>query len=144
VQVEASFVKRYFWSSHLLMRLSRSERIFLDFITEEMDENNYITNCKLTRNRFNNLLKKIGQKPYSDSTINKCFLGLVDSNLIVKQKNRGLYQVSPLFFFKGTEEKRAKVIRNGLEELNKVPINKYRRELLIDKVFSSSRERPTD
>lgn len=109
-----------------------------------MDENNYITNCKQTRNRFNNLIKKIGQKLYSDSTINKCFLGLVNNNLLLKQKSRGLYQVSPLFFFKGTEEKRAKVIRKELEELNKVPINKYRREQIMNKVFFSSRELPVD
>jgi hypothetical protein len=117
------------------MRLSRSERIFLDFITEEMDDMNLVTNSFQIRNKFNYLLHKIGQQPYSDSTIHKCFGGLTAHHLLTKQKGRGLYQVSPLFFFKGSEEDRAKVIRKNLEAINKIPINKYRRDLILGKTL---------
>ncbi len=144
VQIETSFVKRYFSSILLLMKLSRSERIFLDFITEEMDDNNLITNSQQIRDKFNALLLKIGQDQYSNSTIHKCFSGLADNHLLNKKKGRGLYQVSPLFFFKGSEEDRAKIIRSGLEELNRIPINKFRKELLMRKVFSSSQGFPAD
>lgn len=126
------------------MKLSRSERILLDFITEEMDENNMITNSIQTRGRFNELLTKIGQDNYSDSTIQKCFTGLVDHHFLEKVKGRGLYQVSPLFFFKGTEEERVKAIRKNLESINKEAINKYRYGLIIRKSVSSSEEPPTD
>lgn len=128
----------------LLMKLSRSERIFLDFITEEMDEHNLVTNSAQIRIRFNFLLKKIGQEQYSDSTIHKCFGGLTNHHLLKKKKGRGLYEVSPLFFYKGTEEERAKLIRANLEEINKTLINKFRHEALMRKVFSSSKGFPDD
>jgi hypothetical protein len=126
------------------MKLSRSERIFLDFITEEMDDQNFITNSVQIRDKFNGLLIKIGQETYSDGTIHRCFANLVKNHLISKMKGRGLYQVSPIFFFKGSEEQRAKVLRNSLEIINKEPINKLRRDLLTGKKISSNQEPEAD
>lgn len=128
----------------LLMQLSKADRIFLDFITEEMDDYNFISNSIQVRNKFKSLLKKIGQEPYSDSTINRCFANLTQINLILKMKGRGLYQVSPVFFFHGSEEQRAKVLRSILEAINKEPINKLRREHFIGKNPSSTPEQEAD
>lgn len=144
VAVESAFTKRYFNSLPLLMRLGRAERIFLDFITEEMDDHNFITNSAQTRNKFNALLKRIGQETYSDSTINRSFANLTKHHLIIKMKGRGLYQISPVFFFKGPEEQRAKVLRNLLEAINKEPINKLRREHFIGRDPSSIPEPEAD
>lgn len=144
VSVESAFTKRYFNSLPLLMRLGKAERIFLDFITEEMDDNNFVTNSIQTRNKFNDLLKKIGQEPYSESTINRSFANLTKHHLIMKMKGRGLYQVSPVFFFKGSEEQRAKVLRKILEAINKEPINKIRRAHFIGKSPSSIQEPEAD
>lgn len=126
------------------MKLTRAENILLYFITEEMDDDNLISNSPQIRNRFNQLLLKIGQDQYSTSTIHKCFSGLADNHLLTKKKGRGLYQVSPLFFYKGSEEDRQKLIRKDLEEDNIIPINKYRHELIMKKVFSSSKGFPAD
>lgn len=109
----------------------------MDFLSEEMDENNFVSNCKLTRIRFNDLIHKIGCETYSESTIHKCFTALTNHNLLIKKKGRGLYRVNPLFFFKGSEEDRAKIVREELEEINKIPINQYRRNLLMKKEFYS-------
>lgn len=125
------------------MKLSRSERIFLDFITEEMDDDNFITNSIQVRDKFNALLKKIGQSEYSDTTIHRCFANLVKCDLIAKTKGRGCYQISPIFFFRGSEEQRSKVLRVILEKINKEPINKLRHELLTHtKVFSYQEPEP--
>lgn len=125
------------------MKLSKSERIFLDFITEEMDDHNFITNSSQVRDKFNSLLSKIGQEIYSDTTIHRCFANLTKSHLISKMKGRGLYQVSPVFFFRGSEEQRAKVLRNILEAINKEPINKHRHKLLTGtKAFSFQEPEP--
>lgn len=126
------------------MKLSKSERIFLDFITEEMDENNFITNCVQTRDKFNSLLRKVGQESYSESTIHRCFKGLIENNLINKANARGLYQISPLFYFKGSEEKRAKVLRKILELVSQKPINALRRNLIIDKNLFLIQEQEED
>jgi hypothetical protein len=144
VVVESAFTKRYFNSLPLLMKLSRAERIFLDFITEEMDDQNFVTNSVQIRNKFNALLRKVGQEEYSDSTIHRCFSNLTKYNLITKEKGRGLYQVSPVFFFHGSEEQRAKVLRNHLELLNKEPINKHRKDLLIQKAVALKGKEATD
>ena len=58
VLVESTFTKRYHNSLLLMMKLSRSERIFLDYITEEMDDDNFITNSPQVRLKFNALLSK--------------------------------------------------------------------------------------
>jgi len=126
------------------MRLSKAERIFLDFVTGEMDDQNLITNCFQVREKFNQLLKKIGQDKYSDTTIHRSFANLTKNHLLIKLKGRGLYQISPVFFFKGSEEQRAKVLRKLLEAINKEPINKLRREYFIGKDPSSIPEPEAD
>jgi hypothetical protein len=136
VKIEIVFTKRYNNSILLLMKLSKAERILLDFISEEMDERNYIINSTLLRDKFNFLLKKIGQETYADNTIQKCFKKLTQVEFLRKVKGRGTYQVNPLFFFKGTEEQRQKVIREQLEEINRIAINKHRQELIIQKAYA--------
>lgn len=144
VKIDITFTKRYNNSILLLMRLSRAERIFLDFITEEMDDNNYITNSFQIRNKFNALLKKVGQDQYAENTIHKTFKNLVETHLLKNCIGRGLYQVNPLFFFKGTEEDRQKCIRKNLEELNRLPINKFRQDLIIQTTTALIQEFPED
>lgn len=136
VYVEASFTKRYHNSILLMMKLSRADRVFLDFITEEMDDHNRITNSAQLRDKFNALLKRASQETYTDGTLHRCFNSLVKNYLLYKEEKRGLYQVSPVFFFKGSEEQRAKLIRQRLELINKEPINQYRHDLLTKKAVS--------
>lgn len=144
VLVESTFTKRYHNSLLLMMKLSRSERIFLDYITEEMDDDNFITNSRQVRLKFNALLKQIGQDTYSDSTIHRCFSNLTKTQLLIKTKGRGLYQISPVFFYRGSEEQRAKTLRAILELIMKDPINKHRHELLKGIKVSSSQEPEED
>lgn len=117
------------------MQLSKSERILLDFLTEEMDDKNFISNSVQVRDKFNKLLKKMGQDTYADNTIHKCFKKLTDVELARKTRGRGTYQINPIYFFKGTEEMRQKTIREQLEELNKKPINKLRQKLIIKNAY---------
>lgn len=144
VVIECAFTKRYYNSLPLLMRLSRAERVLLDFITEEMDDDNFITNSAQNRAKFNGLLAKVGQEQYSEGTIHRCFANLTKHNLLTKEKGRGLYQVSPIFFFRGSEEQRAKVLRKHLEQINREPVNAHRRKLIIQKAASSQRKPATD
>ena len=144
VMIETEFVKKFHNSILLTMRLSRSERVLLDFLTEEMDDANYISNSVHLKKRFNDLLVKIGQKKYTKGTINRCFNALCDYELLIKEEERSLYQVNPLFFFKGTQEDREKLIRKQLEKINKEAINKHRRELIIQKALCSNQKESSD
>ena len=130
VKVETTFFKRYYNSSSILVQLGKADRILLDFIVEEMDDYNFVSNTFQLRNKINYILSKMGMEPYADNTFQKCFKVLTTKELVIKKKGRGYYQVNPLFFFKGTEEERQQAIRKNLEELNMTPINKLRREIL--------------
>lgn len=107
-----------------------------------MDERNVIINSFQVRDKFNKVLIQTEQEPYAESTIHKCFKSLSEAEIIKKLKGRGAYQVNPLFIFKGTEIERQKLLREQLEELNKVAINKYRREKIIQKSLSLKRKAP--
>jgi len=130
VKVETTFFKRYYNSIWLLMQLSKSERILLDFLVEKMDDFNYVSNTKQLRNTINKTLCKIGFEAYADNTFHKGFKSLTELSLIIKKQGRGLYQVNPLYFFVGTEEERQQEIRKNLEEINRIPINKERHRIL--------------
>jgi hypothetical protein len=144
IKIPTDHTKRYYGSLVLLMRLSRSARIFLDFITEEMDEKNYITNSIQTRTKFNAIFTRAGQKAFSDKTIHRCFASLLAVELVRKSKGRGLYQVNPSYYFKGTEIDRKKAIREQLEEINRIPINKHRQKIIIQKTVASLQNQITD
>jgi hypothetical protein len=128
------FVKRYTNSFHLLSRLSKCERLLIDYLSEVMDEKNTITNNQASRDGFNDLIKQTGGDMYSDSTIQKAFSELSSLDLLYKIKGkRGIYQVSLYHFFKGSEEERKILIRQQLEEINRIKVNKHRHELLSKK-----------
>ena len=124
----------YFGAFYLMTKLSKSDRLLLDYITEVMNEDNIVANNLVVRDGFNTLLRRISYPIYSESTIHKCFSNLAKHHLIYPVKGkRGLYKVEPLYFFKGTQEDRIKMVREKVEELNKIPINKYRHKLLSSK-----------
>lgn len=102
---------------HLSEKLSRAERLMLDFITEKMNLKNIVYNNPDTHVQFNKLNKKLGISPYSSSTIHKCFSALSKQTLIYKvQGKRGMYKVNPIYYYKGSEEDREGDIRKMLEE----------------------------
>lgn len=133
VVVEAEGVKRYFNTLGVLARLSKGERLLLDYILEEMDENNYITNNKQLRLSFNRLIVRFGIPAYTTGTVNKYFSNLQKHCLLEKAKGRGLYQVSPSFYFKGTQKDRGACIRRILEAQSLDPISKIRRGYFVRK-----------
>ena len=65
IVVEGKNVKRYFNTLGVLSKLSKGERLLLDYILEVMDSNNYITNNQQFRNNFNQLMIRFKQKPYT-------------------------------------------------------------------------------
>ncbi len=136
--IEDSYVKRFKNNAFLLAQLSKTERFFLDYLTEIMDDYNYVVNNKATREAFNKFMKGFGLSPYQDSTIHKCFSKLCKLELLLVYKGkRGMYQINPLFFHSDRpNSEREKLIREKLEEPNKIPVNRTRHRLLKNKGFS--------
>lgn len=132
VEVESLSTKRYFNSFYLISQLSKAERLFLDFITEEMDESNFIVNNPITHEKFNDLLKSFKIKEYSDSTIHKCFSKLKRLEILLSIKGkRGTFQINPLFFFNGEEEERESLIRRNLEKDFIDPLKEKRHKEIV-------------
>ncbi len=130
---EGASVKRYFNTLQPLFQLNKAERLLLDFITEEMDENNLVTNSTKLKEKFNTMLSNAKQNVYKDNYINQCFTTLLEHNFILAEKERGLYQVNPLYFFKGTEKDRERRIRRNLEIKSKVFLDQKRRAIILRK-----------
>lgn len=132
--VNGKYVKRYTNSFGLLSTLSKAERLLIDYLSENMNDVNIIANNRSVRDGFNFLIKKTGGETYSESTIQKAFSVLSKKDLLYSVKGkRGIYQVSLYHFFKGTEEERKILIREQLEKINKIKINKIRHEKLANK-----------
>ena len=129
VMVDTSTVKRYRGALPLLSKLGRCPRSLLDFLIEEMDDKNKVKNDGNLKKRFN---RSIDGK-YGDVSINKAFAELCDYSLAKKERKRGVYQINPLYFFKGTEAKRQELIRRNLEKPFLKNISKYRKDILTKK-----------
>lgn len=133
IVVEADSAKRYFNSMGVLSKLSKGERLLLDYLVEEMDEHNFVTNNKQLRSSFGKLLTRFGIPAYTTSTINKYFSNLQKHCVLEKAKGRGVYQVNPSFYFKGSLKDRSVCIRRVLEAEMFDPISKIRRGYFVHK-----------
>ncbi|MGV6830293.1 MAG: hypothetical protein ACWA5P_01865 [bacterium] len=111
IRVEKRSVKRYYNTSYKLSLLNKAERLLVDFITEEMDDNNIISNTISFRRDFTTFLIYLNQETYSDNYISRSFRSLCKNSVLFELEGRGVYRVSPFLFFKGTEAKRVKLIK---------------------------------
>lgn len=111
-KVSSSYVKTYKEVLPFLYFLNGSDRVVLDLVLFSMDLNNFVTNDSF----FKDNIRK-ADKSISNNTINKSFSKLNSIGILLKNESwgRGLYQVNPVFFFKGSEQLRLRWIRRILE-----------------------------
>jgi hypothetical protein len=120
LDVETQFVKRYYNAFAILAGLNTCSRDLLDFLTEDMDEDNLVRSDIITRNKFLTTLKEQTIQTdgsfieYSDSNIKKSYQTLLDRNCLIKV-GRGAYQVNPEIFFKRGERSRLESVKISLE-----------------------------
>lgn len=112
-KVSSSYIKTYKEALPFLIELTGTDRVVLDFALFRMDVDNFISNDSF----FKEDLNKFYESKISPNTVNKSFSKLFNYGVFLKNDSfgRGLYQVSPLFFFKGSEQSRIKWIRRILE-----------------------------
>lgn len=114
VTATKSHVKRYRNCLYALMGISGCPRNLLDYLVENMSENNIVGNNTMTRNGFISACKKAEIPVYSENTIKEAFKELVRVNFLLPL-NRGFYAVNPFYFFSGEENDRVKMIKVTLE-----------------------------
>lgn len=113
--VEMEGVKQYYSVTSYLLQLSKCARAILDFTVSRLDEHNRVANDTDFKTDFNDFLEGLNLSPYTSGTINKAFAELAAHGLVRHEKKRGTYQINPVFYFKGSENKRIKAVRRWLE-----------------------------
>lgn len=114
--VPMSNIKRYRHTLFRLLGLTPCERDYLDWITEQMRNNNefYYNDSEVAKfvaaaNKFfGKRLDKDGKQKdrYTTGTVKQGFKELRRRNLILKlNKASGLYMVNPVFFVKSTKDR---------------------------------------
>jgi hypothetical protein len=114
VTATKSHIKRYRNCLALIMGITGCPRNLLDYLVENMSENNVVGNNSMTRNGFISYCKKNKLQVYSDNTVKEGFKELSAVNLLVPIQ-RGFYVVNPQYFFSGEEQDRVKMIKLTLE-----------------------------
>ena len=116
IRVTMNHTKRYHNCLFLLAKLPPCARDLADWLTEQMDEDNTVYNNITSRKKFQDFISKSRyvKETYKDITIKVAFKTLVKRSILLS-KNRGVYQMNPLYFFKGTDNKRIESITLNLE-----------------------------
>lgn len=114
--ITRSHTKRYHNCLYLLAGLSSCARDVMDFVTEQMDEQNMISTNSYLRGKFREFIAKTtgGRVDYCDSSVKKAIRVLVEKGLIIPVK-RGYSRVNPSYFWKNDETGRLQSIRLELE-----------------------------
>lgn len=111
--------QRYHNSMHKTAKLSPNARNLLDYLVENMNKENEVSNTPFLKKEFRQFLRDTCAMDYSDNTINKGFQELKRANLLVSfAKLKSVYIVNPLHFFNGTEKERVSLLQ---KLLNAVP-----------------------
>lgn len=114
--VVCSHTKRYHNCLYLLAGISSCTRDVMDFIAEEMDEDNVISTNSYFRNKFRERISTLtkGDVKYCDSSVKKS-LHILNSKGLIRNIRRGYSMVNPEYFWKNDDTNRDKTISLELE-----------------------------
>ena len=114
--VEMNYVRRYRNCVYLLCQLSACARTLMDYISENMSDNNHFRHDNIMRDDFRSFIEGItnGKISYGHDAIKKAVLSLKEKNLIIPQA-RGVFMVNPEYFMKNDDTKRIDMIRMIME-----------------------------
>lgn len=119
-RVMTTSTRRFNNNIYRTAKLSPATRNLLDYIIQEMDKYNRISNNALFRSNFLHLINSDCNVNLKEDTVNKGFQELKKAGLLVTMnKKRGVYTVNPIFYFNGPPLKRKHIIEkmlNGIRE----------------------------
>lgn len=144
MRVVTNSCKRYFNSIHQLSRISKSERLFYDYLCETMDSktNQIYIDKDLKRDFSIHMAEWTGKElKISPKSIPIFIKHLVEARLIMPYRARkAAYQVNPKYAFRGTETLRKKLLADEIEWciMHKQPFSHLidtSEELFLDKMI---------
>jgi len=115
-KVVMNHTKRYHNCLYLLAGLPQCARDLMDYMTENMDDENMFSHNAYTRVRFIEFINSVtnGKVAYGHDSIKKAVKKLTDKGLILP-KDRGVYQVNPEYFIKNWDKERLGLIKVIME-----------------------------
>lgn len=114
ISVDTEFVKTFRLPKNM-GKLTTCARLLLDYLTQTMKRNCICYNKAETRQKF----LSFSNESYSDVAINKAFKELLQIDALVPIK-RGTYAVNPIYYYKGSQAHREKILKKILEFKNGV------------------------
>lgn len=111
------YTRRFHNCMSKLYKLNFLERFLLDWLAEEMDEDNIVATTEQMRKKFINFMLRISteageQKIYKDSYVKSSLTKLKSLGLIIApvDEKRGWCWVNPLYYTQGNKAKRDNLI----------------------------------
>ena len=110
--------KRYFNALHQLSRITKSERLFYDYLCEKMDSRTNLVDISIEIKK--NFIEEIktwtgGKTKVAQASLGSFIKSLESARLITRYNDRrALYMVNPKYAFKGGELTRKELIRDEI------------------------------
>jgi len=123
--------KMYYNLQYKIAKLDKCAILLFHFLAERMDNSNNIVHVKSLRTEFINHSNKNLGINYKDETVKKAFAQLVKNDLMIKYDVKSDYTLNPIHVFKGSEEKRIRLLQTLINTINDIPKTKsnYKRAL---------------
>ena len=90
-------------------------RLLMRFLQERVGKSTIVYNCSVSQIEF----LSFSNQSYTPNTINKAYAELVKLDLLISLK-RGYYAVNPIYYYKGSQADREKILKKILEFKNNV------------------------
>lgn len=113
VTVPLTFCKWYDSSLNITAKFNSLSRNLLDYLVSRMAADNVIYNNKLIKQDFIDTMERLGIK-YSYKGLDRAFKELEENKALIRI-SKGLYYVSPVYFWKNAETERKKIIKKVIE-----------------------------
>ncbi|UJP64014.1 hypothetical protein [Mongoliitalea daihaiensis] len=107
ITVSMRYVMRFGRSLALTAVLTKTENLFLMFLTEEMGEDNLFKYSAELREKFTLYMSSVLNKeqPFSERTMKNCLERLKEEKALISAGKRGWYYVNPIYFAKCLNER---------------------------------------
>lgn len=118
-EIKMSNTKRFHNCLHILLGLNKCQRLLMDWLAEEMDDDNMIISDEHMRSKFIKFIESIQVEgeilSYKDQTVANAFHDLVSRNDVLIKFSKGRYRLNPEFYWRGSDKERIEAIMMNLQ-----------------------------
>lgn len=145
-EIKMPATKRFHNCLHILLGLSKCQRLLMDWLAEEMDDDNMIVHDEHMRRKFINFIASIQVEgkvlKYEDQTVANAFNDIVKRQDLLKKLAKSRYRLNPEYYWRGSDKDRIDAImmmiefnegKGNFRVINKSQDYTYVKRSLLDK-----------